>query len=367
MSPLDELRRLLRPAAGGIHTVSTGVSEQRALQRQIYGARDDAEVDARWRATLERLADARLVLLAVPTDVGAGFRRGAAFGPQAIRKALLDRHALVYREPSVVDVGDVFSVPQLLHDDMLSEAQLEATRRAIYGDDDDARALPVSPLSIAERALTLLAELAPRARTLVLGGDHAVGWPSFAAVARDRAARTGIVHFDAHTDLLPHRLGVRYCFATWAYHANERVGRGGRLQQLGLRISGRPREYWESTLGVRQFWMDEIRRRGAEAVAEEVVDNLTRAGVEGVYVSNDIDGTDPGFASATGTPEPGGLSPDEVEAVLRRVAERFPIWGSDLVEVAPPLSGHVHGEPARTLATAARYVELQARLTLAGT
>jgi agmatinase len=85
MSPLDELRRLLRPAAGGIHTVSTGVSEQRALQRQIYGARDDAEVDARWRATLERLADARLVLLAVPTDVGAGFRRGAAFGPQSIR------------------------------------------------------------------------------------------------------------------------------------------------------------------------------------------------------------------------------------------------------------------------------------------
>jgi agmatinase len=58
-------------------------------------------------------------------------------------------------ELGVVDIGDVFVVPQLLHDDMLSEAQKAATRAALYPDvSADVRAgLPVSPLSIAERAL----------------------------------------------------------------------------------------------------------------------------------------------------------------------------------------------------------------------
>ena len=32
----------------------------------------------------------------------------------------------------IVDIGDVFVVPQLLHDDMLTSAQKEASRRALY-------------------------------------------------------------------------------------------------------------------------------------------------------------------------------------------------------------------------------------------
>ena len=51
------------------------------------------------------------------------------------------------------------------------------------------------------------------------------------------AGRTlGVIHFDAHTDLLHERDGIQCSFATWAYHANEAIGRGGRLQQLGTRI-----------------------------------------------------------------------------------------------------------------------------------
>ncbi len=46
---------------------------------------------------------------------------------------------------------------------------------------------------------------------------------------------------------------MKYCCATWSYHANGRLGRGGRLVQVGVRASGHDREHWESTLGVRQF------------------------------------------------------------------------------------------------------------------
>jgi agmatinase len=359
------LERLLRPAGGGVYTVSTGTVEQRRLQRRIYGvpAGEESEdaVRSKWRQALERLPGARVALLGVPSDVGAGFQRGANLAPQAIRRELLASSSFVYDDPRVVDLGDVLVVPQLLHDSMLSEDQLARTRRAVYGEDV---ALPVSPLSVAEEVLRRVRALAPGCAPLLLGGDHSVGWPGVRAVAEGRERELGILHFDAHTDLLAERLGVRYCFATWAWHANELIGRGRRLAQVGLRVSRRTREDWERELEVRQYWMAEMRERSAVEVGDEIVASFRAAGVRGVYISNDIDGTDPLFGLATGTPEPGGLEPDTVLKLIEIVARAFPIWGSDLVEVAPPLAGHSPREPALTLRTAARYLEAQVRASL---
>ncbi len=356
------LERLLRPACGGIYTVSTGTAEQRTLQRRIYGAESDAQVGERWRAALDQLPSARVAILGVPSDVGAGFLRGANMGPQAMRRELLGAGSLLYRDPRIVDIGDVLVVPQLLHDEMLAPAQLAATRRAIYG--EGAGDEPVSPLSVCEEVLRLVRELAPGCAPLVLGGDHSVGWPALAAVARGREHQVGILHFDAHTDLMEHRLGVRYCFATWAYHANELVGRSGRLVQVGLRVSRKTRADWERELGVRQYWMAEMRERSADQVADEIIAGFHASGVKGVYISNDIDGTDPLFGLATGTPEPGGLDPGTVLRLIQRVGGAFPVWGSDLVEVAPPLAGHSPREPQQTLRTAAHYLEAQANVCL---
>ena len=362
MDPVAELRCLLRPAAGGIHTVSTGTKEQRRVQEQIYGASTADEIDAAWQAALQRIPQAEVVILAVPSDVGAGFMRGTSFGPQSIRRELLRQASWLYRDARVVDAGDVRVVPQLLHDEMLSAEQLALTREAMYG--DLTSTLQVSPLSIAERALDLVRALNPKASPLLLGGDHSVGWPGLASVATGREHQTGILHVDAHTDMLQHRLGVRYCFATWAFHANELVGRQKRLAQVGLRISGETRAHWEESFDVRQYWMEEMNARPWTEVADEIIANFTAAGVQGVYVSNDIDGTDPFYAMATGTPEPGGLLPQTVERLIRRIGEAFPVWGSDLVEVAPGIAGHSPREPRATLKTAARYVEVQARTAM---
>jgi agmatinase len=296
--------------------------------------------------------------------VGAGFVRGANFAPQSLRRELLRRDSWLYRDERVVDAGDVFVVPQLLHDEMLSHEQLAQTRRALYGDESTSHEWPVSPLSVTQAAIGCIRSLAPRAAPLVLGGDHSVGWPALAAVARGRERETGILHFDAHTDLLESRLGVRYCFATWAFHANELVGRGRRMAQVGIRTSRRTREHWEHECDLRQYWMAEVKGRPVDDIADEIVSTMRGAGVRGIYVSNDIDGTDPLFALATGTPEPGGLEPATVVTLIRRLAAAFPVWGSDLVEVAPPLAGHSPREPAHTLATAAHYIEVQAEATL---
>ena len=355
---LDELRLLLRPAGGGVHLVSTGRADQLALQRRLYGVETPADVDAAHLADLAAIVDARVVILGVPSDVGAGFRRGANLGPQAVRSALLagdPEWRARQRARGVIDIGDVFVVPQLLSDDLLAPAAREAVQRALYPNEAARADLPVAPLSIAERALDLVFSLNPTVKLFVIGGDHSTAWPAVAALVRARTRRLGapalaIVQPDAHTDLLPERLGIPICFATWSYHANELIGRKQRLVQVGTRASRFPREHWESTLDVRQFWAAEC-RRDPQAALTALVDHVAGLGLP-VYFSNDIDGTDDEYADATGTPEPEGLDPEFLVELIRRLGERVGLVGGDIMEVAPPL-GPDNG--ARTVALAARY------------
>jgi agmatinase len=355
---LEELTLLLRPAGGGVPLVSAGREAQAAAQRRLHGAASDEEVVTRFRERLSRIGRARAVLLGVPSDVGAGFLRGASQGPLAIRERLLaDEPGWWARAEAagLVDAGDVLVVPQLLHDEMLSPAQLAATRRALYPGvaPDEAARLPVSPLSIAERALDIVLAVNPAARPILLGGDHSTAWPAVAALHRARPDM-GIVQVDAHTDLLEERFGVRYCFGTWSFHANERLGRGGRLVQVGIRTSRHERSHWESTLGVRQLWADEVRRDPAAAI-DAIVAAVRASGARGVYFSNDVDGTDASFVDATGTPEPGGLEPGFVVELVRRLGREVGLVGGDVMEVAPAIA-RTPGGAERTLGVAARYL-----------
>lgn len=359
LSPLDELQALLRPAGGGLYLVSTGRDAQLALQRRLYGAATDAEVATRFAEALAKLRTARGVVLGIPSDVGAGFQRGANLGPQAIRTAWLETTPDLRERldaAGIVDIGDVFVVPQLLHDDMLSDAQLAATRRAIYPElpESVAATLPCGPLSIAERALSLVLAENPRIKPFVLGGDHSTAWPVVAALARAQQAPWGIVQSDAHTDLLETRLGVRFCFATWSFHANDLVGRGGRLVQLGIRATRHDRGHWEGSLGVRQFWADECLADPSGAI-DRILSHVRSLGLSGVYFSNDIDGTDERWADATGTPEPNGLEPEFLLEVIRRLGAEVGLLGGDVMEVAPPLRPRADSAE-RTVALAVRYL-----------
>lgn len=372
---LDRLKLMLRPAGGGVYVVSTGLSEQQALQRQLYQADDEAEIELAWHQTIERALNSesdqsKVIVLGCPSDTGAGFTRGANLAPAQLRSHLMNHHpSHPLISSHALDIGDVRVVPQLLSAEMLSSAQELATATALYGNHPLASTLPVAPLDITYNVLELILgfERSSALTPLVIGGDHSVAWPAFKA-AFDRweksgRAKIGLLHFDAHTDLLSERLGIKYCFATWAWHANQLLGQDGRLVQVGIRASGRDRSHWEKSCGVRQYWSTEVRERGSVEVAEELISRFEALGVNALYVSNDIDGTDEAFASATGTPEPGGLRPDEVDEITRRVGERFPLIGADLVEVAPPLS-RLPGEPQRTFDTAALYLKTLSELAL---
>jgi agmatinase len=357
---LDELRLLLRPAGGGLYLVSTGAAEQKALQRRFYAGETDEDVTSAFEASLAKLKDARVVLMGIPSDTGAGFHRGSNLGPQAIREAMLAREPNLrqrFDDEGVVDAGDVVVIPQILDDEMVSFSMRERARAALYADvaDDMRSTLPVAPLSIAERAWQLIFELNPRAMPVTYGGDHSTAWPAVKAL-HDAGRRFCILQFDAHTDLLEARLGVRMCFATWSFHANNLIGRKQRLVQVGVRASRYPREHWERTLGVRQFWAKDVNVDVDRAV-DDVVAAIKATGLP-CFLSNDIDGTDEAFASATGTPEPDGLHPDVVTRIIERVGREVGFIGADMMEVAPMLERRADAAGrGTTLPTALRYLD----------
>jgi agmatinase len=57
-------------------------------------------------------------------------------------------------------------------------------------------------------------------------------------------------------------------------------------------------------------------------------------GVGPTYISFDVDGLDPAYAPGTGTPETGGLTPRECQAILHGL-RGIDVVGGDVVEVAP--------------------------------
>jgi arginase family enzyme len=70
---------------------------------------------------------------------------------------------------------------------------------------------------------------------------------------------------------------------------------------------------------------------GPQPVAQRVTEIV---GDAPAYLSFDIDCLDPAFAPGTGTPEIGGLTSWQAQAILRRL-DAVGFTGMDLVEVAP--------------------------------
>lgn len=352
LSALEKLRLFLRPPGKGIYTPSTGGGYATRLLERLYGTSDHKEVQVAWEDCLQRLRRINGVVLGLPSDTGAGIMRGASFGPIGIREAYLEKYGNYPKD--IVDLGDVIVVPQLLHDSMLSDEQKRETRNALYPGVKEE--LPVSPLSITEGVYSSLRELNPNLKVYLLGGDHSVSWPAMMDCHNRFDKDFAVLHFDAHSDLMEHRLGVKYCFATWAYHTQKMI-KDHALVQVGVRTSAKTREEWMKTYPVVQYWAKDIQGR-EDAAIDSIVEHFLKIKAKHIYISNDIDGTDSGLAPATGTPERNGLTPEFVGDLITEIRAKFNVVGGDVVEVAPILSGVREFKNEETCILAADYLQL---------
>ncbi len=175
---------------------------------------------------------------------------------------------------------------------------------------------------------------------LVLGGEHTLT----AGAVRPFAARypdLAVLHLDAHTDLRDSYEGNPLSHACAMRRVLEQ---GVDITSVGIRaMSAEEVPVLEANRGrVRVFWA----RERASWPLEEIVAPLRG---RPIYVSLDIDVLDAGIMPATGTPEPGGLSFDELCAVLRAVADAGRVVGGDLVELAPIPGFHAYDFTAAKL------------------
>jgi agmatinase len=272
---------------------------------------------------LDDLGDGRVVILGAPFDWGTTYRPGARFGPRAIREA--DYGAMDGYRPhlptgidalgalGVVDIGDVYVVP----------GQVD--------------------LSI-ERIADVV-ELVTKAGKVpfILGGDHTITYPNATGVARVHGfGQIGLIHFDAHADTGASQSGQLYGHGTPMRRLIESGAvPGHRFVQIGLRGYWPEPDViaWMREQRMRSYMMNEIVDRGLEAVVDEAVDYASQGGTKGIFISVDIDVVDPGFAPATGTPEPGGLTSRQLLDTVRRLGRQLEVLGLDVVEVSPPYDG----------------------------
>ena len=88
-------------------------------------------------------------------------------------------------------------------------------------------------------------------------------------------------------------------------------------------------------LWVKQHWANEIKEQGIDAIIAKIKEQLAPENIDELYVSFDIDALDEQYASATGTPEAEGMTPDDAMKVLVELAKDYPITGADMMEIAP--------------------------------
>ncbi|NMP33501.1 arginase family protein [Thalassotalea sp. M1531] len=328
---LDKITQCLCPPGNGVFTVNTAKERKEQLHKALYGFTTD--IDDLWQRALTNYnGEDKAVLLGVASDCGGGILRGANWGPLFLRSTLLEQH----NELKYFDMGDIRVIPHLLHDKYLNDATISNCRKALYGNEQSD--LPISPLSITEDVLHDFYAQNTDKGIFAIGGDHSVSYPLTKAYLQAKKAqgkRCAIIHFDAHTDLLIERLGIDLCFGSWCTHILDDLHAPHHLIQVGIRSSGKPKSHWENTFGVKQHWANEVRELGIDRVINNIKAQLANENIDELYVSFDIDALDAEFASATGTPEDDGLTPEEAMKILTSLSKLYPITGGDMMEIAP--------------------------------
>src|SRR5271155_4310822 len=171
------------------------------------------------------------------------------------------------------------------------------------------------------------------ATPLSIGGDHSITYAILKGLIKD--APVGLVHIDAHTDTLGPIQGTRFHHGSPFRNAIEDgLLDPRRMVQIGIRGAHNVFEAWDfcARHGVRIIFIeefDEIGAKGAVEIARAVVGDAR------TYVSFDIDALDPSIAPGTGTPEAGGLTMREAQALVRGL-RGLDLIGAYVVEVSPP-------------------------------
>lgn len=265
---------------------------------------------ARLPFTLDR-KDVDATILGIPFDTGASFRTGARFGPAAIRDASVLLRPYnpvvgvdVFGSLSVTDGGDLPVVPGYIEDTYI---RVEEGLREVH----QSGIVPIC-----------------------LGGDHSITLAELRAAAAIHGPMS-LVHFDAHSDTWDSYFGRKYNHGTtFRRAAEEGLLDTAHSIQVGARGPVYAAEDYENARSLGLQVLDNVTMREI-GLPQTIKTIVSRVAAHPAFVTFDIDFVDPAYAPGTGTPEIGGVTSWEAQALVRGL-HGIDIRGFDVVEVSPP-------------------------------
>lgn len=242
--------------------------------------------------------EARYVIFGVPFDGTSSFRRGSRLAPDSIRLAYDNlesfdfQYGVNFPDIPICDLGDLYveEDAQEVVDD------IERSVKHIVGDGK----IPI-----------------------MLGGEHSLT----TGLVRNFPDCSMII-IDAHSDFRDEYMGNKFNHACITRRSLEILG-PGKIFSVGTRSVSKEEYESPEWSKVRFFSANEVREKGISKIIKEIEQ---KAGSK-IYFSIDMDGIDPSEAPGVGTPEPYGISSEDVRELINYFSGR--IVGFDVVEMTP--------------------------------
>lgn len=241
--------------------------------------------------------ESNIVVFGIPFDGTTSYRPGTRFGPQHVRAESegIEMYSPYFdmdlEDYKIHDSGDLF----------FPLGRVEKVLEIIEGYSDSL----VNDNKI----------------PLMIGGEHLVTLPVVKSVFK-RHKDLKVIHFDAHADVREDYMGNELSHATVIRRVSDFVNPSN-IYQFGIRSGERTEFEWsKSNTNFNPFSLE-----GVKKLKEEIADAP-------VYVTIDLDVLDPSVFPGTGTPEPGGVSYNELLKAIIALGD-LNIVGADIVELSP--------------------------------
>lgn len=247
-------------------------------------------------------------------DGTACFRKGAKFGPNALR-AVSDgiESYSPYLDADLNDISFV-DMGNLPIDLSINENSQSTDVEGAYYDANKAFEQLFGDVALAKN----------NARIMTLGGEHSV---SYAPIKKYLTEYPNLIvlHLDAHADLRDGYLGYHHSHASIIRRITGHFGKDHQLIQYGIR-SGTKEEY---------DWMKQqnsLKTSRAEFLlaVENIPEDVP------IYLTLDLDYFDPSYFPGTGTPEPGGEDFHSFISLCKHLKNKHFV-GCDVVELSPEI------------------------------
>jgi agmatinase len=255
-------------------------------------------------------AEANIVILGAPYDRTASYHKGTVKGPAAIVDSLKYQ----------IETYDRYSGAMPSPERKVALCELKNLNRC-------------SPAVMVERVKEEYEKHSKNgAFMLMLGGEHSVTTGALQALAAHQDARKiTVCQIDAHLDLRPDDTDYNdtphgeYAHCTPMRRACDL---GFKCVHIGTRAYAKREMDFAKDNGHQVFEWGNGPVPAPEAIVKAIATDT-------VYLTIDVDGIDPAYMPATGTPVQGGLEWYYTFDLLKRLFKAKQIIGADVVEVAP--------------------------------